>query len=147
VSTQIAPIVRLRCPAAAAPVRIPQRGGQLNFRSILLQSVEIKAIENNDFDIWLPLWKGYQRFYEVAQPDERNVRHWMGPDAFESRTRSHGHYGKQTLRCVRGRTALVSRPFASLHGDEQVSVVPRKAAVHAFLANDRSWPIVRVQLG
>jgi hypothetical protein len=107
-------------------------GRQLNFRSILLQSVEIKAIENNDFDIWLPLWKGYQRFYEVAQPDERNVRHWMGPDAFESRTRSHGHYGKQTLRCVRGRTSLVSRPFASLHGDEQVSVVPRKAAVHAF---------------
>lgn len=23
-------------------------------------SVQIKAIEKNDFDIWLPLWKDYQ---------------------------------------------------------------------------------------
>ena len=23
-----------------------------------MQSVEIKGIDNNDFDIWLPLWKG-----------------------------------------------------------------------------------------
>lgn len=30
-----------------------------------MQSVEINAIGADDFDIWLPLWKGYQRFYEV----------------------------------------------------------------------------------
>jgi GNAT superfamily N-acetyltransferase len=30
-----------------------------------MQSVQIKAIENDDFDLWLPLWKGYQRFYDV----------------------------------------------------------------------------------
>jgi len=30
-----------------------------------MRSVEIKAIDANDFDIWLPLWKAYQRFYEV----------------------------------------------------------------------------------
>jgi hypothetical protein len=30
-----------------------------------MQSIEIKAIDNNDFDIWLPLWKDYQRSYEV----------------------------------------------------------------------------------
>jgi hypothetical protein len=28
-----------------------------------MQSVEIKAIDHKDFDIWLPLWKSYQRFY------------------------------------------------------------------------------------
>ncbi|SIO64485.1 hypothetical protein SAMN05443247_10424 [Bradyrhizobium erythrophlei] len=33
-----------------------------------MQSVKIKAIDNNDFDIWLPLWKGYRRFYEVDIP-------------------------------------------------------------------------------
>jgi hypothetical protein len=32
-------------------------------------SVQIKAIEKNDFDIWLPLWKDYQRFYEVDIPE------------------------------------------------------------------------------
>ena len=33
-----------------------------------MQSVEIKAVDCNDFDIWLPLWKGYQRFYKVDIP-------------------------------------------------------------------------------
>ncbi|GLQ42133.1 GNAT family N-acetyltransferase [Dyella nitratireducens] len=30
-----------------------------------MKSVEIRTIDSSDFDIWLPLWKGYQRFYEV----------------------------------------------------------------------------------
>jgi hypothetical protein len=30
-----------------------------------MQSTEIRAIQSDDFDIWVPLWKGYQRFYEV----------------------------------------------------------------------------------
>jgi GNAT superfamily N-acetyltransferase len=39
-------------------------------------SVEIKAIEKNDFDIWLPLWKGYQRFYEVNIPESVTLETW-----------------------------------------------------------------------
>jgi GNAT superfamily N-acetyltransferase len=41
-----------------------------------MQSVEIKAIENNDFDIWLPLWRGYQRFYEVDIPESVTLKTW-----------------------------------------------------------------------
>src|SRR3954462_6150963 len=41
-----------------------------------MQSVEIKAIDNNDFDIWLPLWKGYQRFYEVDMPEAVTLKTW-----------------------------------------------------------------------
>ena len=41
-----------------------------------MQSVEIKAIENNDFDIWLPLWQGYQRFYEVDIPEAETLKTW-----------------------------------------------------------------------
>lgn len=41
-----------------------------------MQSVEIKAIDNNDFDIWLPLWKGYQRFYEVDIPESVTRKTW-----------------------------------------------------------------------
>jgi len=39
-------------------------------------SVEIKTIENNDVDIWLPLWKGYQRFYEVDIPESVTLKTW-----------------------------------------------------------------------
>jgi hypothetical protein len=41
-----------------------------------MHSVEIEAIENNDFDIWLPLWKGYQRFYEVDIPESVTLKTW-----------------------------------------------------------------------
>jgi GNAT superfamily N-acetyltransferase len=41
-----------------------------------MQSVEIKAIVNNDFDVWLPLWKGYQRFYEVDIPEAATLNTW-----------------------------------------------------------------------
>jgi hypothetical protein len=34
-----------------------------------MKSVEIEAIDNNDCDIWFPLWSGYQRFYEVDIPE------------------------------------------------------------------------------
>jgi len=30
-----------------------------------MRSVAIKSIDANDFNIWHPLWKAYQRFYEV----------------------------------------------------------------------------------
>jgi GNAT superfamily N-acetyltransferase len=41
-----------------------------------VQSVEIKAIDNNDFDTWLPLWKGYQRFYEVDISESVTLKIW-----------------------------------------------------------------------
>jgi GNAT superfamily N-acetyltransferase len=48
-----------------------------------MYSVEIKPIENNDFDIWLPLWKDYQRFYEVDIPESVTRETWtrfLNPD-------------------------------------------------------------------
>jgi GNAT superfamily N-acetyltransferase len=42
-----------------------------------MQSVEIKAIDHNDFDIWLPLWEGYQRFYEVDIPEPVTLKTWV----------------------------------------------------------------------
>ncbi|GJH30038.1 GNAT family N-acetyltransferase [Caballeronia novacaledonica] len=41
-----------------------------------MKSIEIKAIDSNDFDIWLPLWKGYQRFYEVDIPESVTIETW-----------------------------------------------------------------------
>lgn len=41
-----------------------------------MQSIEIKAIENKDFDIWLPLWQSYQRFYEVDIPEAVTLNTW-----------------------------------------------------------------------
>ena len=41
-----------------------------------MQSVEIKAIDNNDFDIWLPLWKSYQQFYGVDIPESVTLKTW-----------------------------------------------------------------------
>jgi len=41
-----------------------------------MQSVEIKAVDNYDFDMWLPLWKGYQRFYEVDIPESVTLNIW-----------------------------------------------------------------------
>jgi GNAT superfamily N-acetyltransferase len=41
-----------------------------------MQSVEIRAIDNQDFDLWLPLWKSYQRFYEVEIPESVTLTTW-----------------------------------------------------------------------
>jgi GNAT superfamily N-acetyltransferase len=41
-----------------------------------MHSVEIHAVDRNDFDIWLPLWKGYQRFYEVEIPFSVTQQAW-----------------------------------------------------------------------
>ena len=41
-----------------------------------MRSVEIKTIDAKDFDIWLPLWKAYQRFYEVDIAFAVTVRTW-----------------------------------------------------------------------
>lgn len=41
-----------------------------------MQSVEIRAIGADDFDLWLPLWRGYQRFYEVDIPEAVTLKTW-----------------------------------------------------------------------
>ena len=41
-----------------------------------MQSIEIKAIVSSDFDIWLPLWKAYQRFYKVDIPESVTLKTW-----------------------------------------------------------------------
>ena len=41
-----------------------------------MQSVEIKAIEHRDFDVWLPLWNDYQRFYKVDIPESVALKTW-----------------------------------------------------------------------
>lgn len=41
-----------------------------------MKSIDIRAIDVSDFDIWLPLWKGYQRFYEVDIPEAVTHETW-----------------------------------------------------------------------
>jgi GNAT superfamily N-acetyltransferase len=41
-----------------------------------MQSVEVRAVQSTDFDIWLPLWKGYQQFYEVRIPKSVTITTW-----------------------------------------------------------------------
>ena len=42
-----------------------------------MRSVEIKVIDDGDFDIWLPLWKAYQRFYAVDIAPSVTVQTWV----------------------------------------------------------------------
>ena len=41
-----------------------------------MPSVEIKAVDSKDFDIWLPLWKAYQRFYALDIPESATRETW-----------------------------------------------------------------------
>lgn len=41
-----------------------------------MASVEIRAVDQDDFDRWLPLWLGYQRFYEVEIPQSAGLKTW-----------------------------------------------------------------------
>ena len=41
-----------------------------------MEPFEIRAVQIADFDIWLPLWKGYQRFYDVDIPETVTLRTW-----------------------------------------------------------------------
>ncbi|MDQ0320500.1 GNAT superfamily N-acetyltransferase [Pararhizobium capsulatum DSM 1112] len=36
----------------------------------------IRPLETSDYANWLPLWLGYQRFYEVVIPDETTAATW-----------------------------------------------------------------------
>jgi len=41
-----------------------------------MQQAEITPIHGDDFDRWLALWKGYQRFYEVDIPEAVTLATW-----------------------------------------------------------------------
>lgn len=38
--------------------------------------VEVRPVESDDVDAWLPLWKGYQRFYQIEIPERVALRTW-----------------------------------------------------------------------
>ena len=38
--------------------------------------VRIRPLEADDYDSWLPLWKGYLDFYEVSVPGEVTAETW-----------------------------------------------------------------------
>jgi len=40
------------------------------------RSVEVRAVDSGDFDAWLALWKGYQRFYRMEIPGRVTLRTW-----------------------------------------------------------------------
>ncbi|VWB41574.1 GNAT family N-acetyltransferase [Burkholderia metallica] len=40
------------------------------------QRVEIRPVDRGDFDVWYPLWKGYQRFYDIDIPDAVTRATW-----------------------------------------------------------------------
>ncbi len=41
-----------------------------------MQPIEVRAVASADFHIWLPLWKGYQRFYEVDIREPVTLQTW-----------------------------------------------------------------------
>jgi GNAT superfamily N-acetyltransferase len=42
----------------------------LTATEIIWMSVSIRALAAADYDVWLPLWKGYQEFYKTNIPEE-----------------------------------------------------------------------------
>lgn len=41
-----------------------------------MKFIDIKPIDVNDFNVWLSLWKGYQRFYEVDMGESVTRKTW-----------------------------------------------------------------------
>ena len=39
-------------------------------------AVMIRAVQAGDYDVWLPLWRGYQKFYEAEIPPETTRVTW-----------------------------------------------------------------------
>ena len=66
-----------------------------------MQLVEIKAVENADFRIWLPLWKSYQQFYEVDIPEVVTLETWARfLDPVEPMYAALAMMGKQAIGLV-----------------------------------------------
>ena len=42
-----------------------------------MAAIEVRAARQDDFDHWLPLWRGYQRFYEVDIADDVSRLTWQ----------------------------------------------------------------------
>ena len=42
-----------------------------------MAAIEVRAAQQDDFDRWLPLWRGYQRFYEVDIADDVSRLTWQ----------------------------------------------------------------------
>jgi hypothetical protein len=38
--------------------------------------VDIKALNSDQYEEWLPLWQGYLTFYETSLPDEIAKNNW-----------------------------------------------------------------------
>jgi len=48
-----------------------------------MQSIMIQPIRESDMEAWLPLWKAYQRFYEIDIPETVSLQTWarlLDPD-------------------------------------------------------------------
>lgn len=41
-----------------------------------MRTIKIKAVDNSDFYIWLPLWKSYQLFYKADISDSITLKTW-----------------------------------------------------------------------
>jgi GNAT superfamily N-acetyltransferase len=97
-------------------------------------SVEIKAIDNNDFDIWLPLWKGYQRFYEVDIPESVTLKNWARfLDPVEPMHAALAMAGEQALGLVHStyhRSTWIQDLFVS--DDARGSAIGRALIEHVY---------------
>lgn len=66
-----------------------------------MRLVEIKAIDSNDFDIWIPLWNSYQRFYEVDISASVTLKTWARiVDSVEPMHAALAIVGEQALGLV-----------------------------------------------
>lgn len=66
-----------------------------------MESVEIKRVESVDFHRWHPLWKDYQRFYEVDIPDSATQETWERfLDPFEPMHAALAVFGERALGLV-----------------------------------------------
>jgi GNAT superfamily N-acetyltransferase len=57
-------------------VEAQDTGLSIQSREASMHSVAIKAVEDSDFDRWIPLWKAYQRFYGVDLPETVTLATW-----------------------------------------------------------------------
>ena len=66
-----------------------------------MKSIDIKPIDVSDFDMWLPLWKAYQRFYEVDIDESVTYKTWSRLlDPIEPMTAALAMAGNRALGLV-----------------------------------------------
>jgi GNAT superfamily N-acetyltransferase len=42
-----------------------------------MPTIQVRAAREHEFDVWLPLWRGYQAFYKVDLPPEVTATTWQ----------------------------------------------------------------------